>query len=181
MISKEFLILNKSKYFNVDEEFFKYFLAGFIEGDGSLGVSIKNHSDLKFGFSLDPEFSIYQHVSGLLLLNAAKKYFRSGRIYKKFGESDVYVFRINNKYVLKEKVIPFFRKYVIPYSCKYVFFDKFCFVIESLCEKKHEELEFFLFLLKEVYDLNPYSKGKDRKFSYEEIREIILRDYMSKK
>ena len=102
------LILNKNKVFECNKEFFKFFLAGFIEGEGSLGISIKNQPKLKFRFALDPEFSIYQHKSGIPILEAAQDYFRSGRIFRKSGDSDVYVFRINNRQVLKEKIIPFF-------------------------------------------------------------------------
>lgn len=82
---------------------------------------------------------------------------------------------------MKEKVLPYFKKYVIPYSCKYVFFDEFCFILQSLEEKKHRDLEGFLKILERVYTLNPYSKGKDRKYTYEEIRTIILRDYTPNK
>ncbi len=36
-------------------------LAGLIEGEGSLCVSIKNHKPSRFGYLVDPEFFIYQH------------------------------------------------------------------------------------------------------------------------
>lgn len=173
----DFLILSKSKKFNFDSENFKYFLGGFIEGEASLTISIKSQPKLKHGVALDPEFFIYQHKSGIFLLEAAKSFFRAGVVYKKSGESDVYVFRISNRQILKDKVVPFFSKYVIPYSCKYIFFNDFCYVLDSLIQKKHTDREEFLKLLKKVYELNPYSKGKDRKYTYEEMKEIILRDY----
>lgn len=173
----EFLILSKSKKFNFDSESFKYFLAGFVEGEGSLSVSIKSQPKLKHGFALDPEFFIYQHESGIFLLEAARSYFRAGSVYKKSGDSNVYVFRINNRQVLKEKVLPFFSKYVIPYSCKYKYYNEFCFILESLIQKKHTDQQEFLNLLKKVYELNSYSKGKEIKYTYDQIKEIILRDY----
>lgn len=83
MVDKNFLILSESKFFNFDKESFKFFLAGFVEGEGSLGISIKSQPKLKFGFALDPEFSIYQHKSGIKILEAARDFFRTGRIYKK--------------------------------------------------------------------------------------------------
>src|ERR1700727_2635803 len=38
-----------------------WFLAGLIEGEGSLCVSIKNHKPSRFGYLVHPEFFIYQH------------------------------------------------------------------------------------------------------------------------
>ena len=35
---------------------FKWFLAGFIEGEGSLTVSVKEHKSSRFGYYVDPEF-----------------------------------------------------------------------------------------------------------------------------
>jgi hypothetical protein len=38
-----------------------WFLAGSIEGEDSLCVSIKAHKPSRFGYLMDPEFFIYQH------------------------------------------------------------------------------------------------------------------------
>ena len=40
-----------------------HFLAGFIEGEGALCVSIKQHPTARFGYLVDPEFFLYQHES----------------------------------------------------------------------------------------------------------------------
>ena len=58
----------------------RWFLAGFIEGEGSLCVSIKAHPTCRFGYLVDPEFFLYQHRSGIRLLELAKEIFGSGRI-----------------------------------------------------------------------------------------------------
>src|SRR5256885_11972003 len=39
----------------------KWFLAGFIEGEGSVCISIKEHPTAQFGYYVDPEFFLYQH------------------------------------------------------------------------------------------------------------------------
>lgn len=46
----------------------KYFLGGFIEGDGSINVSAKKLRNAAHGIHLDPEFSITQHVNSVELL-----------------------------------------------------------------------------------------------------------------
>ena len=38
-----------------------YYMAGFVEGDGCFSVSIKRHKQMKFGWVVDPMFSVYQH------------------------------------------------------------------------------------------------------------------------
>jgi hypothetical protein len=38
-----------------------WFLAGFVEGEGSVHVSIKRHQTLRLGYYFQPEFFIYQH------------------------------------------------------------------------------------------------------------------------
>ena len=75
-VKNNFFLLNRNSNFSYDSEEFKYFLAGFIEGEGSLGVSIKTQPKLANGFSLEPEFFVYHHKSGLPILQAAKDYFR---------------------------------------------------------------------------------------------------------
>ena len=44
------------------------FLAGFIEGEGSLNISAKKCATAKYGLMIDPEFSITQHVNGISVL-----------------------------------------------------------------------------------------------------------------
>ena len=162
---------------NFDEVQFKYFLAGFIEGEGSLCVSIKRVPTAKYGFVLDPEFFIYQHISGLPILHAAKAYFRTGSIQKKSGSTDVYQFYIGNRIALVEKVIPYFKKYVLPFSCKFSDFHLFEKIVLDLQAKKHSDLTHFFDLLQLTYQLNPTSKGKKRKYTLDTIHNIILRDY----
>ncbi|MCS7219670.1 MAG: LAGLIDADG family homing endonuclease, partial [Thermus sp.] len=96
----------------------RWFLAGFIEGEGSLCVSVKYHPGARYGVLVDPEFYIYQHVSGRPLLEMAQRVFGTGRIYPKPGNPQVLVFCIDARRSLKERVIPFLFRYVYPFSAK---------------------------------------------------------------
>lgn len=62
-----------------------WFLAGFIEGEGSLCVSIKRHPTCRHGYYVDPGFFLYQHESGRAILELAQRTFDSGRIDPKSG------------------------------------------------------------------------------------------------
>jgi hypothetical protein len=172
-----FLLLNNSHRFKYSSSQFKLFLAGFIEGEGSLCVSIKKQEHAKFGYLIDPEFFLYQHYSGMPILKAAKDMFGTGKIFKKSGSENVWVYSIVNRRTIKEKVVPYFIKYVLPFSCKYLFFSDFLTIIEKLSNNFHFELKGFLEILEIVYKLNPNSKGRKRKIELEVLKSNILRDY----
>src|SRR5262245_37810477 len=96
-----------------------WFLAGLIEGEGSVCVSIKKHPTLikkhptlKFGFLVDPEFFIYQHKNRRSLLELAQQVFGAGAITPKQGNPDVLVFKIGGPRRLSETVLPFLAKYM---------------------------------------------------------------------
>ena len=65
------LPLNVRAFSNFIEcEYHKYWLGGFVEGEGSLLVSIVTNSKVKHGVVLQPEFNVTQHESGLNILNS---------------------------------------------------------------------------------------------------------------
>jgi LAGLIDADG endonuclease len=69
------------------EEQKKWFLAGLIDGEGSVCISIKRHLPSRHGFLVDPEFFIYQHRNRRCLLELACEVFQTGRIHPKQGTS----------------------------------------------------------------------------------------------
>jgi hypothetical protein len=73
-----------------------WFLAGFVEGEGSLCVSIKRHPTCRHGYYVDPGFFLYQHESGRALLELAQAIFEGGRIYRKSGSERVLVYEISS-------------------------------------------------------------------------------------
>ena len=91
------------------------YLGGFINGEGSVNVSVKIASGAKFGIALDPEFSLTQHANGASMLLYALCYFHTGRIAYKSGSNATLVYRINNRESINEKIKPFFMKYMNDY------------------------------------------------------------------
>lgn len=94
----------------------KLFLAGFIEGEGSISISIKKLESAKFGVLIDPMFNITQHVNGFSTLYLALKTFRTGRIQFKSGSNATLVLGIENRQTLEDKIIPFYERYVVPFG-----------------------------------------------------------------
>ena len=166
---------NQQERLQVTENF-KWFLAGLIEGEGSICISLKKHPTAKFGFYIDPEFFIYQHKSARELLEQAKTFFATGAIVPKPGNEDVLVYKITSRRSIVEKVIPFFEKYM-RYGSKikrrnFQILKEIVFALEN---KAHRTLEGTLRIVELAYSTNHV--GKQRKRKKEEVIRRILRDY----
>lgn len=116
-----------------------YFLAGFIEGEGSVSISLKKNSNATFGIELDPVFNITQHVNGIKHLYLALEKFQTGRIRYKTGSNATLVFVIEPRKSLQEKVCPFYEKYVNPFTCpaKKVRYESFKQMLDLFDQKAH--------------------------------------------
>lgn len=153
----------------------RWFLAGLIEGEGSVCVSIKVHPNTRFGYYVDPEFFIYQLEDYRSLLELARQIFGTGSIRPKTGNKRVLVFSIVSRRSLAEKIVPFLRKYMI-YSAKRQIYDTFCTIVEAMERKEHHTTEGMIRIVEKAYTLNPAAKGKERKRSLQEVIDRILRD-----
>ena len=154
----------------------RWFLAGVIEGEGSFTVSVKAHPSARYGYYVDPEFFIYQHSAYRELLELAKKIFGTGRIFKKPGNEEVLVFAITCRRSLKEKVIPFVKKYMI-YSCRKKTFQAFIEIIEAMERREHWDPEGMVKIVTKAYSMNLAGKGKARKRDLKTVIDRILRGH----
>nr|YP_010461113.1 LAGLIDADG endonuclease [Trichoderma afroharzianum]UUF68292.1 LAGLIDADG endonuclease [Trichoderma afroharzianum]UUF68311.1 LAGLIDADG endonuclease [Trichoderma afroharzianum]UUF68330.1 LAGLIDADG endonuclease [Trichoderma afroharzianum] len=172
--------LNQQERLNklVQDENYKFWLGGFIEGEGSLVVSLVKNNKVTHGLVLQPEFNVVQHESGLAILNSFKVLFEDkGSVHKKSGSEDVWVYSLKGTQNLKTLVLPYFEKYVITYSSKYKgeVFEKFSLIINKLSDNKNKTFskEELIYLIELVYSYNPETKGKSRKRTLEETLNII--------
>ena len=94
----------------------QFYLGGFLEGEGSLNVGAKKNQTSKFKVYLDPEFNVTQHINGISNLYLAMYVFQTGRIRFKSGSLATFVYTIDNRRSLEDKVIPFYEEYVNPYG-----------------------------------------------------------------
>ncbi len=156
-----------------------WFLAGFIEGEGALCVSIKQHPTCRSGFYVDPGFFLYQHESGRRILELAQSTFGSGAIYPKPGSSTVLVYEVSSTSVLRESVIPFFERYVVPFTCKGETFERFREILEAMERGEHREPQGLADIVKKAYAMNPNSKGKGRSRPLDDVLTRILRGHTS--
>lgn len=140
----------------------KYYLGGFLEGEGSLSVGAKKGKGCRFGAYLDPAFNVTQHVNGVKHLYECLCFFGTGRIRHKSGSNATLVFEIDTRQSLQTKLVPFYSEYVIPFACeaKKTKFQKFCYLLDAFDQKKHLELQSFLYELAPVWDEMRMQKGQ---------------------
>src|SRR3954447_26714881 len=102
----------------------RWFLAGVIEGEGSVYVGIKSHPTVPLGFFVQPGFSITQHRVRRSLLELARDEFGAGTIYPKPGNESVLVYSIHSRPVLSRAVSPFLARYM-RFSARGADFERF--------------------------------------------------------
>lgn len=150
-----------------------YWLAGFIEGEGSVCVAIKFDKSSSRVF-MQPEFNISQHYNGLPILKKIKEIFdEKGLIVKKSGSENVMVYKILGISNLIKYVIPFFRTYVLPLSCKFNEFYVFEGIVFAMKDKKHLTKDGLIKYIEIAYQTNKLGKGKFRKRTLDELIKII--------
>ena len=165
-----------------DEE--KYFFGGFIEGEGSVSVSAKKNESSRFGVYFDPEFSVTQHVNGSIHLYRCLCHFRTGLIRYKSKSNATLVYTIDARDSLKQKVIPFFKNYVLPAACvpKKIRFQQWSKLLDLFDQGAHQDMNRFLYELGPIWDELRMQKGQvNESFSSLEDFQAYVSAYMKSK
>lgn len=158
----------------------KCFLAGVIEGEGKLSVSIKEHPTAKYGYFIDPEFFLYQHDKGSKSLQLAQQVFGTGRISPKAGSENVLVYSISSRRSLCDAVIPFYEKYM-RFSASwntYLLFKEILYLMEV--KQEHLAQRGLVRLVKLASRMNPDSNSEINKKLLDNVIKEILRDHTPK-
>jgi hypothetical protein len=152
-----------------------WFLAGFVEGEGSVTLSIKRRPGMKFGCYVQPEFFLYQHRSRRALLEMAQEHFGSGKIRPKPGNTDVLVYSVISRRVLRDRVIPFLQL-AMRFSERRRDFVLFANAVRLLENGHHREAAGMVALVEIAYSMN--MGGKQRRLSRQALLDRILRGHM---
>ena len=143
------------------------YLAGFIDGEGCFSVSIHPNPNAKFGWLIDPDFTINQHRKSQGFLIRIQKFFGCGKIYEKSqNKSNVLTYVIYSRRSIMEKVIPLLDKHPL-HSNKQNDYALFRNIIFRLMNKEHHNLNGFQQIVKIAFKMNAH--GKQRKYLLEEV------------
>lgn len=151
---------------------FCFWLAGFVDGEGSFCLSLKRQPTTKFGWQIDPSFYLYQHERSLWILEAVQQFFGAGCIHRKTSPYSVYTYALHGIRHATQSVIPFFTQYEL--LVKAETFHLFAQAVSLMQARRHHEYEGFVEVLHIAYRMNQMGKG--RKWSIEEILKSIPRD-----
>lgn len=176
---EEFFKLKKSRASTTES---KLFFGGFVEGEASLNVSVKKLRTAKFGLAIDPEFSVTQHINGINHLYAALSIFQTGRIHYKAGSNATFVFMIDNRISISEKVIPFYESYVAPYASpvKIERLQTFKELILIFKQKGHLDSDLFVNQVLPLWDRLRMQKGQvNESFGCLEEAQDFVRNHLT--
>ncbi len=143
-----------------------YFLAGFVDGEGSFNISFAKHTTTRSRWIILTKFQIYQHQNHRDILELFQEILGTGRIDKKSG-SDVLSLTVESRQNLTEKIIPFFRRY--PLITKADAFKKFSIIIAMLNNGEHRTRKGFEKIVNLAHSMN--AEGRFRIYSKEYILE----------
>lgn len=160
-----------------------FFLGGFLEGEGSLNVGAKKNQESAFRVYLDPEFSVAQHLNGISSLILAMSVFQTGRVRCKTGSNATFVYTIDNRLSLEEKVVPFYEKFVIPYGShvKKKRLQRFKQLLKLFREKAHNNLPRMLTEVLPLWDALRMQQGQSNEtFSNLHTAQMYVEEAASK-
>jgi LAGLIDADG endonuclease len=151
-----------------------WFLAGLVEGEGSVTLSIKAHPTKRFGYYVQPEFFIYQHRVRRQLLEMAQEFFGTGRIKPKPGNPEVLVYSVMSRGVLAARIVPFLER-CREFSARGDDYAKFIAIVSLLEAGFHRTPEGLAAIIELGYSMN--MAGKQRRIPLGDILDRILRGH----
>lgn len=145
----------------LSQEELGFFLAGFVEGEGSFNISLRRKADYKVGWQVVMSFNVSQKDPTLLYL--LQEELGCG-IIKVRKIDNLYSYDATNPKDIIQKVIPYFQKYPILSDSKKKNFSIFCAIAKLMDKGGHRNLVGLRRILKLREVINE-GKGRKRKYA----------------
>jgi hypothetical protein len=152
--------------FKVIPDSIGYYLAGFVDGEGSFNISFRPRPDFSISWKISACFNVSQKDEVILAL--FKKHLQCGTLRSR--PDGVWYFEVNNLTSLIGNVIPFFKKYNFLSAKKKNDFAMFQQAIALIQQDQHLTYEGVVKILDIRNKMNGVGK---RKFSDEEILQVL--------
>ncbi|GBC90762.1 MAG: hypothetical protein KatS3mg021_1259 [Fimbriimonadales bacterium] len=121
------------------DESLGYYIAGFVDGEGSFHVAIQRNPSTKLGWQVIPELHISQHERNKHVLELIRNTLGCGYLKpndRHKPNDNTWVFVVRSRKDLMEKVIPFFERYPLRTTKRHDF-EKFATIVRKLHKKEH--------------------------------------------
>lgn len=142
-----------------------FFLAGFVEGEGSFNVSLRRKADYKVNWQVVMSFNVSQKDPTILYL--LKKELGCG-IIKVRKIDKLYSLDATNPQDIIQKIIPFFKKYPVLSESKIKNFAIFCKIARLMDKGKHKDRKGLRKILELREKINE-GKGRTRKYGIKDV------------
>ena len=139
-----------------------YYIAGFVDGEGSFHLSFRRRRDYKLPWKVSLCLNVSQKDKVILAL--IKRHLNCGTI--RYKNDDVWMFEVNNLNAIRENVIPFFRRFGFLSAKKKRDFAIFRRMAELMEQDAHLQKSGILGLLELRREMND---GGKRKYTEQEI------------
>jgi hypothetical protein len=143
-----------------------WYIAGFVDGEGSFNVSLRKKSDYRVGWQPILSFNVSQRERTVLAL--MKRHLVCGII--KQRKDGLYSYDVTNPHAIETIIIPFFEKYLFLSATKKRNFSLFKKIVRLMATKRHLTPEGFYELLRLREKINQ-GKGRTRKYSMQFVLE----------
>jgi len=121
-----------------------WYIAGLIDGEGCFCINISKHKTKKLGFDPRLMFEVEMIIEDKPLLEKLQKALGCGHIYvlnyERYGWRPHVKFAVKSHKEIKEKIIPFFKKYKLQ-GKKAKDFEFFCQASKIFWKKEHLTLQ----------------------------------------
>jgi len=121
-----------------------WYIAGLIDGEGCFCINISKHKTKKLGFDPRLMFEVEMIIEDKPLLEKLQKALDCGHIYvlnyERYGWRPHVKFAVKSHKEIKEKIIPFFKKYKLQ-GKKAKDFEFFCQASKIFWKKEHLTLQ----------------------------------------
>lgn len=142
-----------------------YFLAGFVEGEGSFNVSLRRKADYKVSWQVVMSFNVSQKDPSILRI--LKRELNCGIIKVRKGDL-LYSYDVTKPQNIILKVIPYFQKFPLLSESKRKNFAIFCKIAQIMDKGGHKTLSGLRKIL-ELRELINEGKGRTRKYGINDV------------
>ncbi len=141
-----------------------WYVAGFVDGEGSFHVAIYKDPRMKAGWKAIPEFHVSQRASSRAVLDLLVSHFDCGYVkcnHRTNPQDVTLVYVVRDRDDLINKIIPFFRRYALCTE-KAKDFGLFAEVVERMVKGEHRTAEGMKHIVDIAYAMNGAGRYRQR-------------------